>query len=333
MVTDQKVSLARSGWRVRLPALLATAAISAAACGSSARSTSSPTAGGVGSTDRAGQGTAPTSSEVIQVAADENFWGSIASQVGGVHVHVTSIITDPNADPHVYEPTPADGRTMATAELVIVNGIGYDPWAPKLLAADPGSRTVLTAGDLLGVKDGGNPHRWYNPGDVQTVIRAYVADLSRLDPADAGYFHSQQTQFDTVALKPYDDLIAQIKAKYSGAPVGASESIFSMLAPALGLNVLTPYSFLRAISEGTDVTAADKSTIDHQITTHQIKIYVYNSQNTTPDVQAQLSECKAAGIPTTTITEILTPATATYQDWQTTQLQGILDALNKAAAG
>jgi zinc/manganese transport system substrate-binding protein len=222
---------------------------------------------------------------------------------------------------------------MATAELVIVNGIGYDPWAPKLLAADPGSRTVLTAGDLLGVKDGGNPHRWYNPGDVQTVIRAYVADLSRLDPADAGYFHSQQTQFDTVALKPYDDLIAQIKAKYSGAPVGASESIFSMLAPALGLNVLTPYSFLRAISEGTDVTAADKSTIDHQITTHQIKIYVYNSQNTTPDVQAQLSECKAAGIPTTTITEILTPATATYQDWQTTQLQGILDALNKAAAG
>ncbi|HEY3811396.1 MAG TPA: zinc ABC transporter substrate-binding protein, partial [Acidimicrobiales bacterium] len=112
-----------------------------------------------------------------------------------------------------------------------------------------------------------------------------------------------------------------------------SESIFSMLAPALGLNVLTPYSFLRAISEGTDVSAADKSTIDHQIKTQQIKIYVYNSQNTTPDVQAQLSECKAAGIPTTTITETLTPATATYQDWQTKQLQGILDALNKAAAG
>jgi zinc/manganese transport system substrate-binding protein len=246
-------------------------------------------------------------------------------------VHVTSIITNPNADPHAYEPTPADGRTIATSQLVIVNGVGYDPWAPKLLAADPGSRTVLNVGDLLGLKEGDNPHRWYNPADVQAVITAYVGDLSKVDPADAGYFQAQQTQFDTAALKPYDDLIAQIKAKYSGAPVGASESIFSVLAPALGLDVLTPYSFLKAISEGTDVSAADKTTIDNQIKAHQIKIYVYNSQNTTPDVQAQLDECKTGNIPTTTITETLTPQTATYQDWQTAQLQGILDALNKAS--
>jgi len=270
-------------------------------------------------------------SAVVQVVAAENFWGSIAAQVGGSHVHVTSIVTDPNADPHAYEPTPADGRIMATAQLVIVNGLGYDPWAPKLLAADSGHMTVLTVGDLLGLKDGDNPHRWYNPPEVQKVIGAYVADLAKADPGDAGYFASQENWFDTVGLKSYNELIAQIKAKYSGTAVGASESIFSMLAPALGLNLVTPYSFLRAVSEGTDVSAADKSTIDNQIKSHQIKIYVYNSQNATPDVQAQLDECKAAKIPTTTITETLAPATATYQDWQTKQLQGILDALIEAS--
>jgi zinc/manganese transport system substrate-binding protein len=302
-------------------AVVAMAAVLAVGCGSSSKTSGSPTTQSGGS----------SSGKVIQVVAAENFWGSIASQVGGPHVHVTSIITDPTADPHAYEPTPADGRNIASAEVVIVNGVGYDPWAPKLLAADPGSRTVLTVADVLGLHDGDNPHRWYNPDDVQKVISAYVSDLSKVDPADAGYFQSQQTQFTTVALKPYNDLIAQIKSKYSGTPVGASESIFSMLAPALGLNVLTPYSFLKAISEGTDVSAADKAAIDSQIKGHQIKVYVYNSQNTTPDVQAQLAEAKAENIPTATITETLTPATATYQDWQTGQLQGILDALNKAS--
>ena len=120
-----------------------------------------------------------------------------------------------------------------------------------------------------------------------------------------------------MALQPYDRPIATIRAKYAGTPVGASESIFSMLAPSLGLDLITPYSFLKAISEGTEVSAADKATIDGQIQHHQIKIYVYNSQNVTPDVQAQLSEVKAEHIPYTTITETLAPASATYQAWQT----------------
>jgi zinc/manganese transport system substrate-binding protein len=265
------------------------------------------------------------------VVAAENFWGSIAGQVGGSHVSVTSIITNPNVDPHSYEPTPADGRAIATAQLVIENGIGYDPWLPRLLAASGGDRAVLNVGQVVGVADGGNPHRWYNPADVQKVIAAYVTQLSTLAPADAVYFQAQATRFNTVDLAAYNSLIAQIKARNAGTPVGASESIFSMLAPALGLNLITPYSFLRAISEGSEVSAADKSTIDNQIKNHLIKIYVYNSQNTTPDVQAQLSECRAEGIPTTTITETLAPASATYQDWQVTQLRGILAALNQAA--
>ena len=267
---------------------------------------------------------------MIQVVAAENFWGSIASQIGGRHVHVISIITNPNTDPHSYEPTAADARTIAGARLVIENGIGYDPWAARLLASDKTSATVLDVGHLLGVPDGGNPHRWYNPADVHAVARQITADLTTLDPAARSYFATQQTRFDTVALARYHALIAAIKASYSGTPVGASESIFAMLAPALGLKLITPYSFLKAISEGTDVTAADKLTIDHQISHHLIKVYIYNSQNVTPDVQAQLAEVKASHIPTATITETLVPASATYQAWQVRELQGIQAALAKA---
>lgn len=275
--------------------------------------------------------TTASSNTKIEVVAAENFWGSIASQLGGRFVHVTSVITNPTADPHTYEPTARDARTLAAAQVVIENGIGYDPWVPRLLAADRSSPTVLNVGDLVGVSEGGNPHRWYNPTDVQTVVDRITADYRRLDPADASYFAARKTQFDTEALKPYDDAIAAIRSKYVGTPVGASESIFAMLSPALGLDLVTPPAFLRAISEGTDVSAADKQTIDNQISTHAIKIYVYNSQNVTPDVQAQLSEVRAQHIPYATITETLTPPDATYEAWQTKEVLGIKAALDRAA--
>src|SRR5438876_1525673 len=125
-------------------------------------------------------------SAVLTVVAAENFWGSIAAQLGGSHVAVTSIISNPDTDPHTYEPTTGDARTVASAKYVIVNGVGYDPWAPKLLAAQPSpGRRVLTVGDLVGVKEGGNPHRWYSPGDVGRVIDQITSDYKALDPADA----------------------------------------------------------------------------------------------------------------------------------------------------
>jgi zinc/manganese transport system substrate-binding protein len=246
---------------------------------------------------------------------------------------VASIITSPNTDPHSYEPTAANARTVAGARFVIENGIGYDPWVPKFLAADQGHPMVLDVGHLLGVADGGNPHRWYNPIDVQSVIAQMVTDFQHLDPSDSTYFARQRTTFNTVALKKYNATIGAIKATYAGTPVGASESIFAMLAPSLGLNLITPYSFLKAISEGTDVSAGDKAIIDNQIKNHQIKIYVYNSQNVTPDVQAQLTQVRAEHIPYATITETLAPPTSTYQAWQTSQLLGIQAALAKAAQG
>jgi zinc/manganese transport system substrate-binding protein len=267
----------------------------------------------------------------ISVVAAENFWGSIASQLGGDRVSVTSIISNPNADPHSYEPTPGDGRTVATAQLMILDGIGYDPWAQQLLAANPTSgRTVLNVGDLVHVPVGGNPHRWYDPTNVRQVIAQITADYRAIDPKDAAYFDHRRQVYENVTLAPYNALISSIRSTYAGTPIGASESIVSPLAQALGLDMLTPASFLDAISEGSDPTAADKATIDQQISKRQIAIYVYNSQNATPDVAAQVAEAKANDIPVATVTETLAPANQTFQAWQVRELRGIQSALAKA---
>jgi zinc/manganese transport system substrate-binding protein len=269
--------------------------------------------------------------KVVAVVAAENFWGSLAQQLGGAHAKVTSIIDNPDADPHDYEPTAADARAVAGAGLVLVNGVGYDAWASKLINANRASnRIVLTVGDLVGAKDGDNPHRWYNPADVRTVIDQLTADLKKADPADAAFFDTQHDTVLRTSLKTYFGLIDQIRTSYAGTPVGASESIFAMLAPATGLTLLTPASFLTAISEGSDPTSQDKATIDAQIKNKQIKVYVYNSQNATPDVQAQVTAARSHAIPVTTITETLTPAGASFQDWQVVQLTALKQALATA---
>jgi zinc/manganese transport system substrate-binding protein len=274
---------------------------------------------------------ATTGGSSLQVVAAENFWGSIASQLGGDRAHVTSVITSPATDPHDYEPTAADARTMAGAQMAIVNGIGYDPWAGKLIAANPvHGRLVLNVGDLVGIKPGGNPHRWYSPTDVQKVIDQIVRDYTKLDPKDADYFKQQKARFETRGLAHYRGLIATIKRKYHGVPVGASESIFAPLAQALALKLVTPASFLKAISEGAEPTAADKTTIDHQIASKQIKVWIFNSQNSTPDVQRITDAARKKRIPVTTITETPTPAGVSFQAWQSHQLEALAAALAKA---
>jgi zinc/manganese transport system substrate-binding protein len=266
----------------------------------------------------------------IPVAASINAWGSVLAQLGGDRVRETSIITNPDTDPHDYEPTPADGRTIADSRLFLENGIGYDSWADRALSASPNpDRTVLDVGKLTGVPDGGNPHRWYSPADVDTVADAITAALKHLDPAGSAYYDQRRTQFAGTGLAEYHRLIAEIRSRYAGTPIGASESIVSPLSDALGLKMLTPASFLKAISEGTDPSAADKSAIDAQISGHQIKVYVFNSQNSTPDVSAQVNAARAAGIPVSTLTETLAPAGTTFQDWQTDQLRRLEDALRQ----
>jgi zinc/manganese transport system substrate-binding protein len=267
----------------------------------------------------------------LPVVAAENFWGSIAGQLGGSKVAVTSIIVNPNTDPHSYEATASDGAAIARSRMAIVNGVGYDSWASKLIAANPASgRVVLDAGKLLGLSEGDNPHQWYSPSSVQLLIAQIVLDYERLDPKDASYFEQRRALFQARELAEYNRLRSSIRARYGGVPVGYSESIFQPLGEDLGLRLLTPYSFAKAIAEGVDVSAADKQTVDRQAEERSIKVWVYNSQNATPDVQRVNQLARAAHIPITTITETLAPPSDTFEQWQAAQLASLRAALHRA---
>ena len=263
--------------------------------------------------------------------AAESFWGSIAAQLGGARSSVRSIIANPAQDPHDYQPTPADARTLAGAGLAIYNGLGYDPWVPQLLAADPeGGRITLDVGRALHLTTGENPHRWYDPVDVDAVANAITADLKRFDPRHAGYYDRRRLVFEQRALAPYHAAIAGIRTRYAGVAVGASESIFALQAPALGLRLITPTRFLNAISEGTEVTAQDVITTERQIAAHEISAWIYNSQNTTPEVERLNTLARRSGIPVVAVTETLNPAGASFERWQMAQLEALGRALHEA---
>jgi zinc/manganese transport system substrate-binding protein len=274
---------------------------------------------------------APTNAATgkLNLVAAENFWGSIVAQVGGDHVTVTNIISSPSADPHDYEATAQDARAVADAQYVIVNGAGYDAWAQQLIDANPSDgRKELDIATLVGKKAGDNEHLWYSPDYVVRVVDQLAADFKSLDAANASSYDQQAATFRTETLKEYRDLIAQIKGKYAGTPVGITERVFGYMAEALGLNILTPPTFIKAIDEGEDPSAADKATYDQQIATKQIKVFIYNSQNAKPEVEALRTKAQAAGIPV--VTETLTPAGATFQAWQVSQLKALEQALATA---
>ena len=109
-----------------------------------------------------------------------------------------------------------------------------------------------------------------------------------------------------------------------------TKNIFVYLATALGLDLITPASFLKAISEGAEPTAADKTTIDRQIAGKKIRVWIFNSQNSTPDVQRFTDKARKVGIHVATITETLVPASASFQQWQVGQLRALAAALAKA---
>jgi len=257
--------------------------------------------------------------------------GSLAAQYGGSKASVQSIIVNPSTDPHSYEPTASDGIALARSQMAVINGIGYDTWAQRLLSANPApGRVELDVGRLLGLTTGDNPHRWYSPADVEAVTNAITLRLEQLQPKYRAYFSQRRAAFESTGLAGDHAAINGIRARYAGVPVGASESIFALLAPSLGLRLLTPPSFMKAITEGTDVSAQDTIQTQQQITAHQIKVWVYNAQNATPQIQRLNALARAQGIPVATITETLSPASATFQQWQVAELTQLRRALAQA---
>jgi zinc/manganese transport system substrate-binding protein len=274
-----------------------------------------------------------TTGNQLQVIAGENFWGSIATQLGGSHVSVTSIVTDPNADPHEYETNTNDARLFAQANYVILNGAGYDTWAQKLLDANPVSgRKVFTVAQLLQKKEGDNPHFWYNPIYVEQVANQITKDYQALDPADATYFTQQHAAFEN-ALGDYHQRIQEIKTKFAGQKVGATESIFVYTAEALGLNLITPPAFMQAVAEGNDPPASSIVTFEQQIRQKQITVLVYNVQTVT-DITNTIRQLAAQqNIPVVGISETIQPADVSFQTWQVAQLLALQNALNAHTLG
>jgi zinc/manganese transport system substrate-binding protein len=260
------------------------------------------------------------------VVASTSAWGSLAADLGGDLVDVTSIVSNPDADPHDYEPTADDARTITTAKYVIFNGVGYDEWARRVVDSNGDkSQVVLDIGALVGANAGDNPHRWYFPDDVRKVVDRIVEDYKRLDPAKAAAFEQRKADFESQRFNRYTDAIASIRQNHAGVPVGASESLFIGIADATGLHLATPTSFVTAISEGIDPSVQDKSTVEDQIATNAIKVFVFNPQNSTPDIANLVAAAKAKQIPVVEFTETLVGAT--FIDWQVTQLQRLADAL------
>jgi zinc/manganese transport system substrate-binding protein len=268
---------------------------------------------------------------VLKVVAAENFWGSIAAQIGGSHANVQSVVTDPNADPHLYPSNTNDSRAIAQADVVIVNGAGYDTWAQDMIAASKSSsRKVLTVADVLGKKEGDNPHFWYSPTWVAQIADRITATFKSADSADASYFDQQRAALDT-ALKPYRDRVAEIKQKFTGVKVSATESIFVYMAAATGLDLISPPEFMQAVAEGTEPPVSTVIQFQSQIQQKQAKVLVYNVQTATDTTTNIKHMAAAADIPVVGVSETLQPESATFQEWQLAQLIALENALNADA--
>ena len=274
---------------------------------------------------------ASSSSTTLQVVAGESFWGSIATQLGGSHVSVASIVSNPNADPHDYESSSADARAFATANYIILNGAGYDDWGNKLLSGNPAQgRKVLIVADLVHKKAGDNPHFWYNPQWVEQVADQITADYKALDAGSAMYYTQQRAAFRQ-ALQPYHDRIARIRASFGGVAIGSTESIFVYMAQALGLNLISPPAFMQAVAEGNDPPAQTVAEFHDEVAGKQIKVLVFNVQTSTSITDGLRRLAADQGIPVVGVSETLQPRDATFQEWQEAQLLTLQNALNAQA--
>ena len=265
----------------------------------------------------------------IKIVAAENFYGNIASQLGGDRVSVKSIITNPNSDPHEYEPSVADGMAIAKADIVIKNGLQYDTWMNKMISATsrPG-RIVITAGDIAPYRLPYNPHVWYGTDNVWAVAKAITAALEKQDPACKPLFEKNLARFG-VSMEPIREKISKIRAGYAGTPAGLTETIFLYQTKPMGLHVLTPFGFEKAIAEGNDPSAADVAEANRQVDKKEIRILIYNSQAATPITKHLLDAARARGIPVVPVSETMPPGD-TYQSWMMAELQAVEGALAAA---
>jgi zinc/manganese transport system substrate-binding protein len=270
---------------------------------------------------------APALADPVKVVAAENFYGDLASQIGGANVVVTSILSNPDDDPHLFEASPETAKALTDAKVVIVNGVDYDPWMEKLLSAHkaPGRKEIVV-GAIAGRKAGDNPHLWYDPDYMKAAAKALVADLIAVDPAHKADYEQGEAKFLN-SLKPLDDKIAAMRKSYAGRPVTASEPVFGYQAGLIGLKVHNE-KFALAVMNNAEPSASEVAGFENDLKGHKVKVMLYDAQASEPAVQRLVQMAKDNGIPVVGVSET-EPANSTYQDW----MLGQLNALDKALAG
>ncbi len=312
-----------STWRLRmLTGLLAAAGVTVlAACGSSGKP------GDIGNGVPQGRGTAVDTQGRLGVVAGENVWGNIAAQIGGDQVAVTSIITNPNDDPHEYETDVKDAAAVANAALVIENGLGYDDFVPRLLSAAPSSdRVVLKVSTIVGASRNANPHLWYDPAYVDTTARAIERSLAARLPADASVFEANLAGF-LAGEAQVEGVIGEIRARYAGTAIAYTERVPGYLVEAAGLRLVTPASFSQSIENGDDPSPIDNAVFESALTAHKARVLLYNAQVTDAITSHLAQVARVNGVPVVGVTETIPAGEKDFQSWQADQARALLAAL------
>ncbi len=270
---------------------------------------------------------APALADPVKVVAAENFYGDLASQIGGPNVAVTSILSDPDTDPHLFEASPGTARALSDAKIVIANGVDYDPWMEKLISAHkaPGRKEIVV-GALVGRKPGDNPHLWYDPAYMKAAAKALVADLVAVDPAHKAAYEQGEARF-LASLKPLDDKIATMRKSFAGTPVTASEPVFGYQAKLIGLNVHNE-RYALAVMNNAEPTPSEVAAFENDLKGRKVKAMLYNAQASEPAVAKLVQLAKDNGIPVVGVSET-EPKDSTYQAW----MMGQLNALDRALSG
>jgi zinc/manganese transport system substrate-binding protein len=267
---------------------------------------------------------AQTARGAIGVVAAENFYGDVAAQIGGAQVHVTSILSNPDQDPHLFEASPSVARAISDAQIVVYSGIDYDPWMEKLLgAARSGKRTTIVVAELVGRKAGDNPHIWYDTVTMLAYAKALGAALDADDPAHAAGYDQRLARF-TASIAPIQAKIASLRARVAGTPVTATEPVFGYMFEALGMQVRN-MPFQMAVMNGTEPAASDVAGFETDLRTHAVKLLVYNAQASDPIALRMERLAKASGVPVVGAAETEPPGKS-YQGW----MMGELDDMAKA---
>ena len=265
----------------------------------------------------------------IKIVAAENFYGDIAQQIGGGEVTVTSVLNNPDQDPHLFEASPSVGRAISGAQIVIYNGLDYDPWMEKLLAAARStSRESFVVGDLTGRKPGQNPHIWYDPRTMSALAQKLAATLTADDPSHKSAYQQRLAQFEQ-SLKPIQAKLDELRARCAGVAVTATEPVFGYVLDALGMQVKNQ-SFQLAVMNNTEPSASDVAAFENDLRTHSVKLLIYNSQATDPVADRMRKIANEAGVPVVGATETEPPGTD-YQAWILGELDAVDRALPKSA--